>query len=185
MKLLEILLGQLPEALYFALFMIYTKRLDRKRELFIMLMLVEYILLLNALPFSVWSHTLYFLISYIILKLLYKEKAQITDIFTLGIASIIIMIVSVICYVSVFFTLQNIILSTVLAKTILFVSLFALKYKLPNIQKIYKKLWNRNDKLPKFMKSTTFRCINIILFNFMFYLINSFVLFAVFWYGGE
>ena len=183
--MLEILLGQVPEAIYFALFMIFTKRLDKKRGLFMTLMVAEYVLLLNALPFSTWSHILYFVISYIILKILYKEKSQITDIFTLGIASIILMIISVICYFIIFVTIQNIIISTLLAKIILFIFLFAMKTKLCNIQKMYKYLWNRNDKLPKFMKSTTFRCINIILFNIMFYVINSFILFAIFWYGGE
>ncbi len=183
--MLEILLGQIPEAIYFALFMIFTKRLDKKRGLFITLMVTEYVLLLNVLPFSTWSHILYFVVSYIILKILYKEKSQITDIFTLGIASIILMVISAICYFIIFITIQNIIISTLLAKAMLFTFLFIVKTKLYNIQKMYKYLWNRNDKLPKFMKSTTFRCINVILFNSMFYVINSFILFAIFWYGGE
>jgi len=33
--MLEILVGQLPEAIYFALFMLLTKQLDTKRLLFI------------------------------------------------------------------------------------------------------------------------------------------------------
>lgn len=87
MNILELLLGQIPEALYFALFMIYTKRLNEKRIWFIVLTVLEYILLFIP-PLSIWSHILYFIFTYGILKWLYKNKAQITDIFTLGIASV-------------------------------------------------------------------------------------------------
>lgn len=185
MKLLEILLGQIPEAIYFALFMIYTKRLDKRCGLFISLMVIEYVLLLNALPFSIWSHILYFVVSYLLLKVLYKEKSQITDIFTLGIASVMLMIISAIWYVIIFFTLESIIVCTLLAKLTLFIILYFIKSKLPKIQNMYKRFWNRNDSIPKPIKSTTFRCINVILFNIMFYLVNGFILFALFWYGGE
>ena len=74
MDISMILIGQIPEALYFALFMILTKKLTTKRILFISLMIVEYVLLLSTLQFSVWGHMLYFIMTYIILKLLYKEK---------------------------------------------------------------------------------------------------------------
>lgn len=38
MDLLEIFLGQIPEAIYFALFMIFAKDLKEKRILYILLM---------------------------------------------------------------------------------------------------------------------------------------------------
>lgn len=183
MNLLEILLGQIPEALYFALFMIHTKRLDKKRGLFITLMVIEYVLLFIP-ALSIWSHILYFAVSYIILKLLYKEKSQITDIFTLGIASIALMTISMICY-PIAQLISNMIIGNILQKICLFVFLFTTKHKLPKIQNVYKKFWNRNDKIPKPMKSVTFRCINLVLLNIMFYLINGFVLYFIFWYGGE
>ena len=69
MDLLKLLLGQLPEALYFAFFIILTKKLTSKRLLFVSLMVVEYVLLLSTLQFSVWAHILYFIMSYIILKM--------------------------------------------------------------------------------------------------------------------
>ena len=118
--MLEILLGQILEAVYFALFMIFTKRLDKKRGLFTTLMVIEYLLLLNVSPFSTWSHILYFAISYIILKILYKERSQITDIFTMGIASIIVIIVSSICYAIFNLTIKNIMICNITAKIILF-----------------------------------------------------------------
>lgn len=182
MNLLEILLGQIPEAIYFALFMIFTKRLDKKRGLFITLMVIEYILLFKAFPLSIWARILYFVITYIILKILYREKSQIIDIFTLGIASIILMIISGMCYFVINVTIKNMIICVILSKILLFASLYAISNKLYKIQNMYKKFWNRNDKIPKIIKSTTFRCINVILFNIMFYLINCFILYTIFLY---
>ena len=166
MNLLEILLGQVP------------KRLNKKRELFMILMVIEYVLLFIP-TLSVWSHILYFVLTYIILKLLYRERSQITDIFTLGIASIVLMIISAVWYVIIYFTLKNIIICTLLAKICLFVFLYIVRHDLPKIQNMYKLLWNRNDRISRRMKSTTFRCINIVLFNFMFFAINSYVIFYI------
>ena len=159
MNLLEILLGQIPEAIYFALFIIFTKRLDKKRGLFITLMVIEYVLLLNALPFSIWSHILYFVISFVILKLLYKEKSQIIDIFTLGIASLFIIVVNLIIYAIFLKMIKNYIVVTIINRISLFMSLFLVKNKLPKIQNMYKKFWNRNDTVPKPMKSVTFKTV--------------------------
>ena len=47
--MLELLIGQIPEAIFFALFMIYAKGLKEKRILFIVLMIVEYLLLKSYL----------------------------------------------------------------------------------------------------------------------------------------
>lgn len=177
---MEILLGQVPEALYFALFMIYTKKLSKRRILFIGLMLAEYLLLLNALPFSIWSHILYFAVSYMILKILYKEKTQITDIFTLGLASLMMIIVNLIVYVVFLKITNNYIITTVINRICLFLLLFFLRKRLPKIQNLYKKFWNRNDKVPKPMKSVTFRCINLFILNIMFYAINVCMLYCIY-----
>lgn len=172
MNFVEILLGQVPEAIYFALFMILSKNLTTKRLLFTILNIIEYILLFIVFPFNIWSHVLYFIITYILLKVLYKEKAQITDIFTLGISSLLMIIISIPTYfiVSTFTTYT--IIGNLVQKLFIFLALYLLRKQLPKIQNIYKKLWNRNDKIPKRIKSTTFRAINVVIFNFMFYIIN-------------
>ena len=58
MDILEIILGQIPEAVYFAVFMILVKELKEKRFLFIISMIIEYLLVLNVLPYSIWSYVL-------------------------------------------------------------------------------------------------------------------------------
>lgn len=166
--MLQILLGQIPEALYFTLFMIFVKEIKSNRVIFTILMILEYILLLNVLPYSTWSHVLYFVISYIIMKILYEEKCNVTDIFTLGIASIILGVISMICY---FITFGNMFLGNILNKILSFTFVILCRHILPKINNLYKKLWNRGEHKYK-MKSTTFRALNVVVFNLSFAIIN-------------
>ena len=184
MDISEILIGQLPEALYFALFMIFAKRLDSKRITFCVIMMLDYILLLKAFPFSIWSRILYVATSFILLKILYGKRAQITDVFTMGIASIGIMIVSLLSYLLFTFVTKDYILTGILNKLVLFDLLFIFKDKLYNIQLLYKKFWNRNDKIKKPMKSITFRCLNLVIFDVMFYVIHLGILFCI-WFNNK
>ena len=180
MNLFELIFGQIPEALYFALFIIGVKQLKEKRFIFTILMILEYILLLNIFPYSIWFHILYFITYYLIMKLLYNDKCQIIDIFTLGIASLILIISCIILYVIIWFTIHNMVIYSILNRLFLFIFLFIFKNKLYKIQDIYKKLWNRNDKIKKKIKSTTFRALNLVVFNFMFYIINICMTLAIF-----
>jgi len=176
----EMVLGQIPEAIYFSLFMIFAKRLKEKRISFIILMILEYILLKQFIKFNIWFQISYTILTFIILKLLYKEKAQITDIFTFTIASMFLIVVDIpIYFIGRLFT-NNYFIIFVFERIIVFITLFLLKDKLFKIQNLYKKLWNRNDKQKKKIKSTTFRCINIIVFNLSFYLLNIAMLYCIY-----
>lgn len=176
MKLYQLLLGQIPEAIYFALFMMLVKNIKEKRILFIVLMILEYVFLKYFLVYNIWFQVMYFVLSFMIMKMLYKDKIQITDIFTLGIASIILVITSVIPYVIIYFTIHNMLIYVILNRIIIFTLLFVFRYKLQNINKLYYKLWNRNNK-PKKMKTTTFRALNLVIFNISFVIINLGILF--------
>ena len=178
--MIEILIGQIPEAIYFSLFMIFAKKLKSKRILFTLLMIIEYLLCLNSMPYDMVSHVLFFIMSYLTLKILYKEKAQITDVFTLGIASIVLIIINFILYFTIYNFINNYIVYVIIDRIFLFVFVFLLKNKLNSIQNTYKKYWNRNDKIKKKMKSTTFRCLNLVIFNLMFYVINIAMLYCVY-----
>lgn len=166
---LEVVLGQVPEAIYFALFMICTKRLKEKRILFVILMVVEYLLLKYFIKFNIWFQISYTIITYLILKLLYKDKSQITDIFILVISYLILGIFSFISY----FLIKDYIIACIICRIFMFLFLFFSKNKLNLIQyRLYKVLWNRNDIIKKKIKSTTFRCINLFVFNIAFILMN-------------
>ena len=175
---MELLLGYIPEAIYFALFMIYTKQLKEKRLLYITLMVLEYLLLKQFVHFSIYFQVAYTFITFVILKILYREKAQIIDIFTFTIASIFLIITSVISFL---ISGQNVILATIINRIIIFVVLFGFNYKLNVIQNLYKKLWNRNDKVKKKIKTTTFRSLNVIIFNVIFYFINVGMVYAIYY----
>lgn len=177
MNLAELLFGQIPEAVYFALFLILTKSLKEKRTLFIILMTIEYVLCLNVQLFSTWSHIVYTFLVFITLKLTYKEKAHTTDVFTFGIASLVIMCTSTISFL---LFMPHTILVLIFSRILLFIFLIIFRNKLSKIQNLYKKLWNRNDKINTKMKSTTFRSLNIVIFNIMFYIINLGMIYAIF-----
>ena len=81
--MMELLLGQIPEALYFALFIIFAKQIKEKRILFTVLMVFEYLLAKYTFQYSVMFHISYIALIYLLLKILYKEKAQITRFFSL------------------------------------------------------------------------------------------------------
>ena len=176
MKLDQLLLGQIPEAIYFALFMIFTKQLKEKRMLFTFLMVLEYIFLKYFLTYTIWFQVLYFILSFIIMKILYKDKIQITDVFVLGIISISLIIASLLSYGIAYITFKNMIIGTILSKILIFGGLFTFKNKLPKINNLYKKLWNRSEIKYK-IKSTTFRALNVVIFNSSFVIINLSILF--------
>ena len=177
--MLEILLGQIPEAIYFSLFIIFTRRLKTNNIWFISLMILEYIILWNFIPYSIWTYVLYFILTYCIMKILYTDT-NITNIFTLGIASIIILFVSIFTYFIVNIFTNNIIIGNVVQKILLFIVLFLCKPYLYKLETLYNKLWDRSKHKYK-MKSTTFRALNLVVFNIMFYVINICILFYTDW----
>lgn len=185
MNLLELVLGQIPEAIYFALFMINTKQLKEKRLLYVVLMIVEYLLLTAVIKFNVWMQVLYTVISFIILKFLYKERAQVTDIFTFTIASIVLILISAISFGIISMTIRNKMVAYIIKNVLMLIFIVVTRNKLTRIQKLYRKLWNRNDKVKKKMKTTTFRSLNVIIFNIIFWIINIGMVYAITIRGGR
>lgn len=94
----ELLMGKIPEAIFCALFIIVNKEIKEKRFIFTILMIVEYLLLKYALPYNSWFQILYVVLTYLTLKIIYKDKSQITDIFIMVLAYIVIVITGALCY---------------------------------------------------------------------------------------
>ena len=176
--MLEILLGQIPEAIFFALFMIYAKELKEKRILFTVLMIIEYLLLKYSFPYNWLFHIGYIILTFLTLKVLYKEKCQITDIFMQIISYIIMSIFSLICLPIIY---QNYSIAMVINRIMLIIFIIIFNNKLYKIRNIYKRLWNRNNKEKYIIKSTTFRCINLVIFNIFFYIINLLMIYVVYY----
>lgn len=180
--MLELIMGQIPEAIFFALFMIYAKGIKEKRILFTVLMLVEYLLLKYSFTYNWFFQIGYMITTFLTLKILYKEKSQVTDLFILLIGYIYLIIVSAICFLPIHnnITFTNYITSCIINRILLFSVLFIFNFKLEKIQKIYKKFWNRDNKENKKIKSTTFRSLNIFVFNLIYFIINAGMIYAIF-----
>ena len=180
--MLELIIGQIPEAIFFALFMIYAKGLKEKRILFTVLMVIEYLLLKYSFQYSWLFQIGYMITTFLTLKILYKEKSQVTDLFILLIGYIYLIVVSAICFLPIQnnITFTNYIISCIVNRILLFSILFAFNSKLEKIQKIYKKFWNRDNKENKKIKSTTFRSLNIFVFNLIYFIINAGMIYAIF-----
>lgn len=165
--MLTILLGQIPEAVFFALFMIFAKNIKEKRILFISLMCIEYVLIMAVFQYNWLFHILYTIMTFLTLKLLYKEKAQVTDIFILMVSYIIVITTSILCVI----LFRDTVAAAIVNRIIIFLLLIVCNKKLNKIQNVYKKYWNRNDTAKK-IKTTTFRSLNLVIFNLLFYIIN-------------
>lgn len=168
--MLMLFLEKVCEAIYFSLFLIYGKNLKEKRILFIGIMIFEYLMITKLIQYNIWIHISYIIMTYINLKVLYKEKAQITDIFLFMFASIILILFSGIFAILVYNNITNYIVAIILLRICLFLFLF---FNIKNINGVYKtfcKSWNRNKNSK--IKSLTLRNISIIIFNLMFYSIN-------------
>lgn len=170
-NIILLFLEKICEAIYFSLFLIYGKNLKEKRILFIGIMIFEYLMITKLIQYNIWIHISYIIMTYINLKVLYKEKAQITDIFLFMVASIILIVVSVISYIIVQHTISIYLVALILSRLLLFLTLFVIKNKINNYYKKFYSLWNKH-KNPNKIRSLTLRNISIIIFNIMFYIIN-------------
>lgn len=180
MNILELFLGQIPEAVFLALFMIFVKSLQKKRVLFIVLLTVSYVLLMDLFAYSWYAHICLTIMIFVTLRVLYEEKSQITDVFILLIAYVLLGVTSAICFVICH---GNPVIASIINRVIIFGLLFCFRNKLYKIQVLYKKFWNRNNK-PKIIKSATFRSLNIVIFNVIFILLYACMVIATIWKGG-
>lgn len=170
-NIILLFLEKICEAIYFSLFLIYGKNLKEKRLLFIGIMIFEYIMITKLIQFNIWIHISYIVMTYINLKVLYKDKTQITDIFLFMIASAILIFISALSYAIIYFTIRKYIIALILNRILLFLFLYYFKNKLNLLYKKFYKLWNRHDN-PNKIRSLTLRNISIIIFNLMFWIIN-------------
>ena len=166
-----LIFAQCLEAIYFSLFLIVGKNIKEKRVLFTCIMIFEYIMLTQIIKFNVLFQFIYTFLSFINLKVLYREKAKITDIFLFTFASIFLIIVSAFTYFTALFTYNNYIISLIINRILIFSFIFVFSNKIKEKYKEFYSLWNRHNKLNK-IKSLTLRNISIISFNVMFWTIN-------------
>ena len=149
MNILLIFLEKILEAIYFSLFLIIGKELKNKRILFTLLMIFEYLLLTSFIEYNVAFQFIYTFMTFLILKILYKEKAQITDIFLFGAASIILIFLSMFTYLTALATYKNYFISLIFNRILIFAFLFVFRKQIRNCYIKFYSLWNRRHKTKK------------------------------------
>lgn len=171
--LIGLFLGMLPDTTYFTLFILYSKNFKEKRiKLFIGASLI-YIFCIMISQYNLILYILFYILMYAFLKILYKNKVQIIDIFLILIASLFLSLISFLCFCLVKEDFSNYYFCCILNKILIFVP-FLFKNKFNEIYIKYCKLWNRNDSLKRPIKSITLRNISLIILN-CFILISNFV----------
>lgn len=170
-EIILLLLEKVCEAVYFSLFLIIGKNIKNKRLLLIGIMIFEYLALKHFIHFNVWFQLVYTFMSFVNLKVLYREKAQVTDIFLFMVASVILILLSVFTYMTALYTYKDYFISLVLNRLLLFGIILIFKNFIREKYKSFCSLWNRHNK-PNKIRSLTLRNISIIVFNLMFCFIN-------------
>lgn len=169
MNLYELFIGQIPEAVFFPLFVIFCKGIKEKRLAFISLSIFQYLILVYTFPNNSWFQFIYVGVLYLDCKFLWKDKSNILDLMYIFLGTIYLTVTSLIAY---FIFFENIILSVLLSRTLMFLPFLFSK----NIKKLYIKYWNRNDFEKKKIKSITFRSLNVMSINVMFVIIHIILL---------
>lgn len=179
-----ILLEKVCEAIYFALFLLIGKNIKEKRIAFIAVMIFEYLALKYFIKYNVLFQLSYTFMSFVNLKVFYKEKSQITDIFLFMFASLILIIISIATGLFLFKFPELYIFMLITNRIIMFLILFAIRKKLYDWYKTMFKHWNRSKEKRK-IKSLTLRNISVIIFNLMFYILNFFMLLEIAFIRGR
>ena len=176
--LITYVLGAVPEAIFFSLFLILSKGIKEKKLLFTVLMYIEFVLLKMIISYDVWFQIAYTFMTLLVLKVLYKDKAQITDIFAFSAGSLLLILVSAISYSVSMLVFNSYVIAYIINRFFLFGVLFLLRNKLNPLYERFMKLWNRkpNQKV----RSLTVRNVSVIIFNLMFCIINLGMIFAKF-----
>lgn len=173
--ILSIFLGLIPEVLYFTLFITYTKNIKEKRiKLFLLISLV-YILCMFIQRYKIFYYVLFIVLIYLIMKVLYKKKTQILDVFVISIGAIYMTIVSYIGFCFFNEDLSNYYIMMLIARILLFLPFIFRKY-FNILYKKYCKLWNRNDDEKRPIKSITLRNISLVTINIAIFLMNLYAI---------
>ena len=169
--IVSILFGMIPEVLFFTLFIIETKKVKNKKIILGILIGITYILCVMIRPYVIIYYMIFILTIYIIMYMLYKQETQIIDIFVFSISIVYLSFIGFICSMFIKDDLSNYYYISVINRLLLFLP-FLFKDKFNILYEKYKKLWNRNDKEKRILKSITLRNISLIFLNIFIFIMN-------------
>lgn len=171
---MSLLFGIVPEAIYFTFYLCKMKNLKNKKLLLFVAIGVLIILATMLSNYNLYLYLLLILGIYAVIKLLYKRKVQIIDIFVIDCLYAYLMIVS---FVSFYVFKNNVEMywyAYVLDRILLFIPTVVAK-KLKMLYNLYCKLWNRNERNK--LRSISVRNTSLILMNVFIFIINAFLIY--------
>lgn len=174
--ILSLFVGMIPEVLYFTLFLIYTKNLKEKKIKLFLLIAIAYVLCIMISRYKILYYVSFIFLIYLILKLLYRKKTQIIDIFVIMYASFYLTLLSYLIYFAHDFT--SYLICYAINRILLF-AIFVFRNKFNVLYQKYCKFWNRNDSIKRPMKSITLRNISLIVINCIIFFMNIICLYMI------
>ena len=170
------LVGAVMQPIYFALFLIFTKKIKDKRLLFISIMILEHFILKYAckLHYTINFELSYSVMTYLILKIVYKNKARITDMVTFIISVLFMGVINVSAGIIIGMNVYGLIFTNIFP----IIAICLLRHRLNEIDKFYNKFWNRHNN-PKMLKSITIRGISSVMTIITFVLMNLWLIYGI------
>ena len=165
--LINIILGMLPEVIFFTIFLTACKNIKRKRFSLLILTILNYIGTGALTTYSIYSYVFLIIFQFLFMKLLYKKEVEYIDVFLITISHIYVFIISIACYKLI----NNYYIAFIIDRILLYVPLL-FKNKLIYMYQQYAKLWNRNKDIK--ISSISLRNISLITLN-VFLFLSDFV----------
>lgn len=162
--MVSLLMGMLPEVLYFTLSICFIKDIKKQRLKLFSLLVIGYIVLIMVCRFQLLFYLGYIVYVYIVLKKLYKSK--IIDLFIVSVVSAYLTLVSFIS----FKLIDTYMLAYLINRLMLFIPIFVLNYKLNDFYNVYYRLWDRHEGNK--IKSITIRNISLVFVNILIVIFN-------------
>ena len=156
--LVSILLGAIPDVLYYYLWLKNIKEIKDKKFLLFLIILIGYVVIFMILIYLFYLYLIFYLYIYFNLKFIYKSK--INDFFLMLFIDVYYILMSILC----FFLIPNYAIALILNKILLFIPLI-FKKKVVKMYKSYCKMWNRNREVKQPIKSLTLRNISLVILN--------------------
>lgn len=168
---IDCIFGLVPETIYFTLFLIACKNIKEKRKILGVLIGIAYFLCILVSKYKVVYYVGFIALVYLILRILYKEKTQIIDVFVFSVSTIYISVIGMVLAMFVQNNYTNYYILYCINKILLFLPFIFYK-KFNTLYKLYASLWNRDDKVKKPIKSFSLRNTSVIVINIFIFILN-------------
>ena len=158
--LISLLLGAIPDVLYYYLYITKIKEIKSRRIILFILILCIYLIFNLFIAYNFYFYIVYDILIYFLLKFIYKS--EIVDLFIIIFMDFYMLLTS--------FMFINLIPNYYLAYAIYRIFLFfplIFRKNLKHIYTKYNKFWNRNDNIKKPIKSLTLRNISLTILNLL------------------